>query len=112
MQSLHSWLWWRTGLLKLQTHFSAAVGVSGEKGCVYIFSERFPSVFPQEFLRLYLNPDEPRLLPALGAEQQLQGPSSAPGLSHGHRGFQPAHRNAWLKSFLCFKMCVDVPLEQ
>lgn len=32
--SLHSCLWWRAELLKLQAHFSAAVGVSGEKGCV------------------------------------------------------------------------------
>lgn len=77
-----------------------------------MFRERFPSVFPQEFLRLYLNPEEPRLLPALGAEQQLQVPSGAPRLSYGHKGFQPDERNAWLNIFLCFKMCVDVPLEQ
>lgn len=54
---------------------------------MYIFSEKFPCVFPQEFPRLCLNPEEPRLLPALGAEQQLQGPSRAPGLNYGHKGF-------------------------
>lgn len=78
-----------------------------------IFSVRDSPQYPHKnFLRLCLNPEEPRLLPALGAEQQLQGPSSAPGLNYGHKGFQPAERNAWLNSFLCFKMCVDVPLEQ
>lgn len=64
-------------MLKLQTHFSAAVGVSGEKGCVY-FQREIPLSIPTRISKTVFEPKKATAAPSSGSRAAAAGPQRCP----------------------------------